>query len=607
MTSPRLGVEASYRDAFGRRQEIPAEVQERLLATMGDAGSQPVARSLESVAVVRPGGRLPQPGEVTLEDGTALGRMAALPPDAPFGYHRLANDHGEQLLICGPGRCHLPDGLRSWGWALQLYSVRSATSWGIGDLADLRELADWSAGLGAGFAIVNPLSAPAPVLPIQPSPYFPSSRRFRNPLYLRIERVPGVEALGSELVPLAAAGRALNERERIDRDAAFELKMDALQRIWRTGPPRDGLDAFRMEIGPGLRQWATYAVIAERHGAAWSRWPEELHRPASAAVARLAAEEADRIAFHEWIQWLLDEQLARPSAALPLVHDMPVGVDRDGADAWAWQDAMALGANIGAPPDVFNQAGQDWGLPPLIPHRLREVGYEPFIETVRASLRHAGGLRIDHAMGLFRLWWMPLGESPRNGAYVRYATEELLEILALESVRAGALIIGEDLGTVERGVRRELARRRILSYRLAYFEKEPPSGYPRASLAAVTTHDLPPIAGTWLGTDLEVQRRAGLPPDRKGLGKLRNRLARAAGLPPSADLDDLVLGVHSALAASPSMLVAATLEDALRVEERPNLPGTIDQHPNWMMPLPATLEEIRNDPFVRRLAGVLGR
>ncbi|HSM38445.1 MAG TPA: 4-alpha-glucanotransferase, partial [Candidatus Limnocylindrales bacterium] len=421
MTWPRMGVEPFYRDAFGKRQDIADEVQGRLRALMGTE-LEPGSRALEPVAVVRPGARLPRPGEVTLEDGTSLGRLAQLPPDVPFGYHRLAVDAGEQLLICGPGRCALPDGMRSWGWSVQLYSVRSATSWGIGDLADLREMAAWSAAQGAGFVVVNPLSAAAPALPVQPSPYFPSSRRFRNPLYLRIESVPGAEALGSELASLAAAGRALNERERIDRDAAFALKMDALQRIWRTRPPLDGLDAYRAQIGPGLRQWATYAVLVERHGSGWSRWPEELRRPDSTAVAHVAAAEADRVAFHEWIQWQLDEQLARPSAALPLIHDMPVGVDRDGADAWAWQDSMALGANIGAPPDVFNQAGQDWGLPPLIPHQLRQVGYEPFIQTVRASLRHAGGLRIDHAMGLFRLWWLPLGESPRNGAYVRYPT-----------------------------------------------------------------------------------------------------------------------------------------------------------------------------------------
>jgi 4-alpha-glucanotransferase len=268
---------------------------------------------------------------------------------------------------------------------------------------------------------------------------------------------------------------------------------------------------------------------------------------------------------------------------------------------------MALGASIGAPPDRFNTAGQDWGLPPFIPHRLRAAGYEPFIQTLRAALRHAGGLRIDHFMGLFRLWWLPLGEGPTRGGYVRYPSDELLEILAIESARAGAMVIGEDLGTVAPGVRREMRRRRVLSYRLAYFEQSPPSRYPRAALAAVGTHDLPTIAGTWLGGDLEVQRRAGLEPDAEDLALLRARLARAGGLEPGADLDDAVLAAHRALAASPAAIVMATLDDALRVTERPNLPGTIDEHPNWSIPLPRRLEEIADDPFVAELAAALDR
>lgn len=607
MSPPGWGIEPSYRDAFGKRRQVPEPVLDRIRATMGVDGEEPGPPSLEPVAVAPPGSRLARSGEVTLEDGSSLGRTDRLPPDIPLGYHRLATDDGEQLLVTGPGRCHLPRDLRAWGWTVQLYAARSRESWGIGDLGDLRRLAAWSAGLGAGMMIVNPLHAPAPTLPVQPSPYFPSSRRYRNLLYLRVEEVPGAERLGASLGELAATGRALNGTQLLDRDAGFRAKLAALEAIWATRPPTNGLPAYRAAEGPALREWATYAAIAEQHGAAWSRWPEALRRPGGAAVERFAAEQHDRVAFHEWLQWLLDVQLGRAGDAIPLVQDMPIGVDRDGADAWAWQDTMALGANIGAPPDVFNPAGQDWGLPPFIPHRLRQAGYRPFIETVRSSLRHAGGLRIDHAMGLFRLWWLPLGERPRDGAYVRCPTEELLEILALESHRAGALVIGEDLGTVEPGVRRELARRRILSYRLAYFERKPPSRYPRLALAAVTTHDLPTIAGTWSGADLALQERAGRQPDRKGIRLLRDRLARVAGLPSGARLDHLVLAVHRALAASPAMLVSATLEDALLVEERPNLPGTIDAHPNWRLPLPVPIEEVMADPFVLRLAEALRR
>ncbi|HET6379529.1 MAG TPA: 4-alpha-glucanotransferase [candidate division Zixibacteria bacterium] len=594
----------SYRDAWKRRRIVPAAVRRRLEAALGS----PAPGGPPPVAVVRPGEALPLPGEVVLEDGTPLGGADRLPPDAPIGYHRLRLDDREVRLITPPASgCPLP-ARRAWGWSVQLYAARSAGSWGIGDLADLRALAEWAATAGAGLLMVNPLNAPAPVTPVQPSPYFPGTRRFLNPLYLRVEEVPGAQRLGGEqLGRLAAAGRELNRASSIDRDAAFTLKMQALDALWRAGAPREGLDAFRAERGHALRDWARWAVIAEHHGPAWSRWPEELRRPDAPGVPRFAAAHADRVAFHEWVQWLLDEELARAGRALPLVQDVPIGIDREGADAWAWQDLMALDVNIGAPPDLFSRAGQDWGLPPFIPHRLRTTGHEPIIQTLRATLRHAGGLRIDHVMGLFRLWWIPLGNDPRDGAYVRYPADELLAVLAVESARAGAFVVGEDLGTVGRGVRQALQRHRILSYRLVYFERRPPSSYPPACLAAVTTHDLPTLAGAWTAADLEAQRRAGLEPDAEGLARLRARLAAVAGLPEDANLDEVVLRVHAALAASPALLVTATLEDALRISERPNLPGTTDQHPNWAIPLPMPIEELVRDPFVARLAGALTR
>ena len=596
-------VEPVYLDAFGRERRIRPAARRRVERLVAD---ETPSGGLAPVAVVRPGGRLPAAGDVVLEDGTELGSVSALPPDVPYGYHRVRAGNAEQLLLAGPGRCH-PPGAPAWGWAVQLYAARSAASWGIGDLADLREIGAWAREAGAGLLVVNPLNAPTPVTPIQPSPYFPSTRRFRDPLYLRVEEVPGAAAAGAELERLTAAGRALNAGDRIDRDAAFRLKAAALAAIWAATPPTDGLARYREEQGPGLRDWAAFATLAERHGAGWSGWPDQLRQPGSAAVARFVEDHASRVAFHEWVQWLIDRQIAAAGANLPLVHDVPTGVDRDGADAWAWRDTLALGASVGAPPDRFSAAGQDWGLPPFVPHRLRAAGYRPLIETLRAAFRNAGGLRIDHVMGLFRQWWIPLGAEPGDGAYVRYPADELLEVLAIESARAGAFVIGEDLGTVAPGVRRELRRRGILSYRLVYFERRSPGQYPAASLAAVGTHDLPTVAGTWLGSDLDSRRRAGLPPDAEGLARLRRRLARAAGVDPTARVEDVVLAVHRVLAASPATIVVANLEDALLVGERPNLPGTIDEHPNWRIPLPLSLEELREDPLVSRLAKALRR
>ena len=512
----------TYTDAFGREQPIAPDVRAAVLAALGPEEPTP-----SPVAIVRRGERLPAPGELTLEDGSDVGHLESLPPDAPHGYHRLRVDDGdERLIIAGPGRCHLPGALRAWGWAIQLATTRSRGSWGIGDLADLRELGAWSASAGAGFVAVGPLGAPNPGPEPEPSPYYPSTRRFGNPLHLRIEEIPGADALGEGLTELAAAGRALNEDRRVDRRRVAELKMDALERIWRT-TDRTAFEAWRAEHGTALDRWGAFVVLSER---------------------------------------------------------------------------------FGAPPDRFNTAGQSWGLPPFVPGRLRAAAYRPFIETIRAQLRHAGGLRIDHVLGLFRLWWIPSGQDPSRGAYVRSHTDELLEILALESDRAGAVVIGEDLGTVPPGVRGELRRRRLLSTRLALFERGLPATYARHSFAGVTTHDLPTMAGIWNGSDLADQAASGVRPDPEALALLRRRLARAAGTVADAPLEAVITRLHARLAASPPMLVAATLEDAVRVEERPNLPGTVaPQRANWSLALPAPLEEVAADPRVVAMAEALTR
>jgi 4-alpha-glucanotransferase len=315
-----------------------------------------------------------------------------------------------------------------------------------------------------------------------------------------------------------------------------------------------------------------------------------------------------RVRFHMWIQWSIDEQLAKNSYSIAVMQDLPIGVDPAGADAWMWQDVFAQGVSIGAPPDKFNTGGQDWGLPPLIPWKLRSSGYEPFIQTIRATLRHAGGLRIDHVLGLFRLFWVPRGLGPARGAYVRYSADELLSIVALESHRANAFIVGEDLGTVEQGVPEKLQRRGILSYRVFWFETDPPEKWPEIALSAISTHDLPTVAGMWSGSDLEAQRKLGLNPNEADTKKSRDLLKTNAGVLARDTLKDVVLKTHAALGRAPSRVISAQLDDALALEERPNMPATsCDQWPNWSIALPKTLEEIQSDPLVNDVASTLRR
>lgn len=605
------GIDEGFHDILGTWRTTPPETRDAIIRAMGGVPGSTPPEGARRALVLRAGEHvgLEGPAEVVLEDGTELRVEHELPVDLPLGYHQLRflGDDASTRLIVSPGRCQLPQEPRAWGWAAQLYAARSTESWGIGDLADLRRLALWSASLGARFLLVNPLHAVAPVVPQQPSPYYPTSRRFRNVLYLRVDEVPGASASDVDLEHLAATGRALNDDRHIDRDAIFRLKLDALERLWSRFDGDPDFERYRTEQGQALETFATFCALAERYGGGWPAWPGEYRRPESPAVARFAAEHAGRVSFHAWLQWLLDRQLARAASRLSVMQDLPIGVDPGGADAWAWQDVLAQGASVGAPPDRYNAAGQDWGLPPFVPHRLVEAGYEPFIETIRATLRHAGGLRVDHVMGLFRLFWVPHGLTPAHGAYVRYPARELLLILALESARAGAVVVGEDLGTVEAGVRERLAEHAILSYRLVWFEAEAPGRYPTLALAAVTTHDLPTIGGLWTGADLEAQRRIGLEPNAEGFGEMRARVQSMTGVRADAPVPEIVEATYRALAQAPSMLVTATLDDALGVLERPNMPGTTSAWPNWSLALPAPLEALETSALARAIATALIR
>jgi 4-alpha-glucanotransferase len=566
-------------------------------------------------------------------DGVGMVELAAeLPADLPVGYHDIvvtaeaAPDEGEDradtvhrgALVVVPAA--VPDPAagrhRQWGVMAQLYQVRSALSWGHGDFADLAEVATWAARAhGAGFVLVNPLHAPDPAPPVEPSPYLPSSRRFVSPLYLRVEDVretaylPAAERAVVEWS--AEELRARNRRDQLlDRDAVWAAKLAALEKVYGVprSPSREA--AFRDYVereGPGLQDWATWCALREHYGEPPARWPELAGRPDLPGVASLRDELAERIRFHCWLQWVADEQLAavqrrarEAGMALGVVHELAVGVHPDGAEAWALQDSLAHGVTVGAPPDAFNQVGQDWSQPPWRPDALAERAYAPYRDMLRSILRHCSGLRIDHVMGLFRLWWIPAGAGPAGGTYVYYDAEALVGILVLEATRAGAVVVGEDLGNVEPGVRDHLRERGVLGTSILWFEKDG-DGRPRRPqtwrdlcLATVATHDLPPAAGYLAGEHLAVREKLGLltrpadeerahdEADRKAFVEL---LLDLGLLPVDHTPEQLVDALHRMLTWTPARLVGVALADLVGDRRAVNQPGTDDEYPNWRLPL----------------------
>ncbi|HSB87066.1 MAG TPA: 4-alpha-glucanotransferase [Ilumatobacteraceae bacterium] len=588
--------------------------------------------------------------EPRLVDGHLIGEATFwLPAELPIGYHTVRAEHpggeGTCPLVVTPVRLELPATLRdrqSWGFMTQLYALRSGRSWGLGDLADLGDLAAWSAAEHqAEFVLVNPLHAAEPVAPMEPSPYRPTSRRFANPIYLRVEDVPEVAYLSAAdraaVEEHAAAMRALNlDAGTLDRDRVWAAKCAALELVHRQ-PRRESrqrsFDAFRAREGEGLRDFATWCALAERFGLPTSKWPDDVRDPTSAGVEALRDELADRVCFHEWLQWCLDEQLAAAQRAatdagmvIGVVHDLAVGVHPDGADSWALSSTLARGVSVGAPPDMYNQLGQDWLMPPWRPDRLAEVGYHPYRTMLRTILRHAGGLRIDHVIGLFRLWWVPPGCRPSEGTYVGYDHEALVGILVLEAHRAGAVVVGEDLGTVEPWTRDYLRQRGILGTSVLWFEKDPagkplpPAQWREMCLATVTTHDLPPTAGYLAGEHIDLRDRLGLltrPVDEE---RRANDADRRAVLTECHDLgvladdsseQDQVEALHRLLTLTPARLIGVSVADAIGDRRTINQPGTIDEYPNWRVPLtdgdgrPLLLEDIVASDQARSLAGAI--
>ena len=619
------GVSFGYSDSDETFHPADAEVRRAIHRAMGapDDGSGAPAKSA-AVEVILPGEtfRATTDAEIRHENGSTL----TLPAGAAIehaalglGYHTATQiGGGPKRLIVSPGSCHVDPDLRTWGWAVQLYATRSTDSWGFGDFRDLRRLNEWSAGHGSSMVLINPLHAPSPVATPQPSPYFPTSRIAKSPLHLCIEEVPGWEHADHELRALAAKARALNNDRRIDRDQVYAAKISALSKLWgefaTAGDElRQSFDCFLAERSAALMPIATFFALVEQHGGDWRDWPCALRDSASHEVATFTHGN-DRVQFHLWVQWLLDSQLRTAARVgngrFDVMTDLAIGCDRAGADAWVNPSAFCLDMSVGAPPDDFNQLGQNWGLPPFHPWGLQELAYEPFVQTVRAALSGAGALRMDHVMGLFRLYWIPDGSSPSDGCYVYLPFRDLLAIVALESQRSGAYVVGEDLGTVEPYVRKELGKAKIFGYQLLQFETGPAKDLRPDVLAAFTTHDLPTIPGIWTGSDLRAQTDLRLAPNVAGVEAIRSSIAERAGVDeadPTVDIDDVVLGVYRNLASAPCAVLNATLDDALGVEERPNMPGTIDEWPNWRIALPVPLEAILVDPGVAAIAAALTR
>jgi 4-alpha-glucanotransferase len=598
-TTDAWGIDAGWLDALDEEHTVADSTIERLREVIGTAPDDLLHRV---PIVARPGDALEvDRAEVRCEDGSTRTIDGELSEDFPLGYHRLHTEDGrERRLIVSPGRCWLPEGWRGWGWAVQLYATRGRDSWGIGDLGDLRTVREFAQAQDAGFVLINPLHAVAPTAGQEDSPYLPATRRFRNPVYLRIADMPGAAAVDTE----DDAGRALGDGELIDRDAVWALKRRVLQRLFDAGTDEQPFRDWWWFQGQPLMDWATWCALADEHGPDWHTWPEQLRDPRGSAVAGWAAAHDREIAFHAWLQWQLDVQLRAATEGITVIQDLPIGVAGGGADAWAWQDVLAQGVSVGAPPDAFNSLGQDWGSPPLVPWRLQAADYEPFIQSIRATMAGAGGLRVDHVMGLFRLWWVPADGSAADGAYVRYPYEDLLDIVALESHRAEAIVVGEDLGTVEAGVREAMAEHGILSYKLLWFEAEDPAQWTAEAMAAVTTHDLPTIAGLWTGSDLAEQRDHEVGTDEE-LARGRAALLEHLGeVPAGATPAEAVEAAYRTLATAPCTLLSATLDDALAQERRPNMPGATDR-PNWCLPLPVPTEELADHPGVQTVARVL--
>lgn len=692
------GIASRYTDVWGNSHAVPADTKRALLQAMGVAvESEPHASGAPGPApvyvrqnegAVRIRFALPAAGPVRWElktetaelyagsleadasepatvEGIALRRYEwHAPAPLPDGYHRLtlvaASTH-TTLLVLTPAQCFTPPVLqgdgRVWGFTVQLYALRSARNWGIGDFTDLKYFATAAARHGAAVVGLNPLHALFAQRPAQASPYSPSSRLFLNTLYIDPTAIAEYETCAAararvEADEFRAELARLRAQAEVDYVGVAHAKRQVLELLFahfcaehsaRDDARAQAFRAFQAVGGDDLRRFTIYEALQEHFAYedaslwGWPVWPAAYRDPNSHAVQAFARTAQARCDFFAYLQWQADLQLRAASEtaraaglALGIYRDLAVGVDRGGAEAWAAQDLYALDASVGCPPDDFNLQGQNWGLPPMLPHALRAQAYAPFIATLRANMRHAGALRIDHVMGLMRLFWVPAGGRASEGGYVHYPLADLLGILALESQRHRCLVIGEDLGTVPSEIRAALADLGVLSYRLLFFERGgegeflPPHAYRAQALVAASTHDLATLAGFWAGQDIAERTRLGLFPtpemaaaqaQARQADKRRLLAALAHEGLVGADYIDasgeftpaLMQAIHGYLARTPAQVLLLQPEDALMQTTPVNLPGTTDERPNWRQKLALNIEEFFTDTRVAALVSAMAR
>jgi 4-alpha-glucanotransferase len=570
-------------------------------------------------------------------------------------------------LIITPDACYVPPELeagKAWGLCINLYSIRSFKNWGVGDLKDLKEVIKWISGLKGSFVGINPLHAIENKKPFGISPYSPISRLYKNFIYLDIESIQEVKELMADSLWLTAHSEEMKSQvnelrssDLIDYEKIASLKEKILRyafevfyekQMQNNARNNNTIEKFKQYIseeGEALETFTTFMALSEKFGCySWQSWPAEFHDPSGTAVQDFKKFSAKEILFYQYIQWLIEEQIKEASLevknsgmAVGIYHDLAIGSTGGGSDVWMAQDVIANTVDVGAPPDDFNPKGQNWGFPPVIPLRLNEACYELFIQSIRKNMKHCGALRIDHALGLFRVYWIPQGLTPEHGAYVRYPYEDLLRIIALESIRNRTMVIAEDLGTIGKNAREILDKFKMLSYRLFYFERNypdpsftPPEKYLETALCAVTTHDLPTIYGWWTGRDIEVKKQLKIYPDENTMQRdISNRerdkelllnalLAHGSWLiahsknkdhepltmsyQPSAMSYELCLAIYEYLAHTPCKLLAVSLDDIIGTLDQQNMPGVTDMYPNWMQKTPLHLEEIISSRWFNNLS-----